>query len=99
MQLFSILSVLLVISCCLSVNAQQPDCRRLRERCDACVRRLNDVINLLPDYNRECRQRTIRTWIWTGVTRCQLQEISCAAHRRKLDCGVVAELAGMRRRN
>ncbi|XP_001353131.2 uncharacterized protein [Drosophila pseudoobscura] len=97
MQLLSVLSVLTILWC-VAIHAQQPDCRVLRERCESCVRRLNNPSNNVEFMNNGCRERLRRTYHWRNQTRCDLQVIACSAHRRKLDCAVIAELAGMRRR-
>nr|XP_036671453.1 uncharacterized protein LOC108007515 [Drosophila suzukii] len=80
------------------VNGQAPDCRKLRETCDSCIRRLNNPINDVEYMNNGCRENVRGRYIWRNQTRCDLQVIACGAHKRKMDCLVIAELAGMPRR-
>ncbi|EDW76894.1 uncharacterized protein Dwil_GK20707 [Drosophila willistoni] len=99
MHLLNIFAILILMICCGNlVNAQQPDCRQLRLRCDACTRRLNDPANNVQFMNDGCRQKVGNRYRWINQTRCDLQVIACGAHTRKLDCVVIAELAGMPRR-
>ncbi|KAH8246276.1 hypothetical protein KR038_009443 [Drosophila bunnanda] len=97
MQLATFACFLLILGCVV-INGQSPDCRRLRETCTRCVRSLNNPINNLDFMNDGCREKVRSTYIWKNQTRCDLQVIACGAHNRKLDCAVIAQLAGMRRR-
>ncbi|KAH8300460.1 hypothetical protein KR018_006898 [Drosophila ironensis] len=98
MQLASVLSVILIL-CCILINGQQPDCRKLRETCEKCVRSLNNPINNVDFMNDGCREKLRRTYEWKNQTRCDLQVIACGNHNVKLDCDVIAKIVGMRRRS
>ncbi|XP_017100103.2 uncharacterized protein Eig71Ea [Drosophila bipectinata] len=78
----------------------QRDCNELERKCRECVGTLNNREDRnLPTLNRECQQKTIRTWHWRDIGRCELTKIDCLGWESRLDCGDIARLAGMRRRN
>ncbi|XP_016958925.1 uncharacterized protein LOC108030543 [Drosophila biarmipes] len=97
MQMARVICFLLILGCVV-VNAQAPDCRKLRETCNPCIRGLNNTINNVEYMNNGCREKVRGRYIWRNQTRCDLQVIACGAHKRKMDCLVIAELAGMPRR-
>ncbi|KAH8380043.1 hypothetical protein KR009_008655 [Drosophila setifemur] len=97
MKLASILCVVLILGCVI-INGQSPDCRKLKETCEKCVRRLNKPINNMDFLNDKCREKLRSTYIWKNQTRCDIQVMACGALNKKLDCKVIAEIAGMRRR-
>ncbi|KAH8296566.1 hypothetical protein KR054_008012 [Drosophila jambulina] len=80
-----------------SVEAQRQDCRRIKEQCRLCTRRLVDPKNDLEYINRDCRERLRDRWVWRDVRRCDMQILACENHDQRLDCENVARLAGMRR--
>ncbi|KAI8036656.1 hypothetical protein M5D96_010457 [Drosophila gunungcola] len=81
------------------VAGQERDCRELERSCERCVERLHNPNDReLPFFNRECREKTRRTWIWRNVGRCELSRINCIGWDRRMNCGEIAEVAGMRRR-
>ncbi|KAH8339128.1 hypothetical protein KR074_004906 [Drosophila pseudoananassae] len=84
MQLASILSVVLIL-CCVITSGQQPDCRKLRETCEKCVRRLNNPINNVDFMNDGCREKLRRTYEWKNQTRCDLQVIACGGEFDEVD--------------
>ncbi|KAH8386124.1 hypothetical protein KR200_005863 [Drosophila serrata] len=96
MQWVTIACFLLFLGCVV-INGQSQDCQRLRDTCNRCVRSLSPMKNI--DFmNDGCREKVRRTYIWRNQTRCDLQVIACRSHNRKLDCAVIAQIAGMRRR-
>ncbi|EDV52145.1 uncharacterized protein LOC6544465 [Drosophila erecta] len=97
MQSTCIICVILILGSVL-ISGQTPDCRKLKDTCNPCIRRLNNPINNVEFMNDGCREKVRGRYIWKNQTRCDLQVIACGAHKRKLDCLVIAELAGMPRR-
>ncbi|KAH8300437.1 hypothetical protein KR018_005617 [Drosophila ironensis] len=97
MQALQICS-LIVILCCLSIEAQRLNCTRIRDNCRPCTNRLVDPVNDLEGINRDCRERVGHRWFWRDVRRCDMQIIACEHHDIKLDCENVARLMDMRRR-
>jgi len=75
MQITSICVLLILGS--VFINGQAPDCRKLRETCDPCIRRLNNPINNVEYINNGCREKVRGRYIWRNQTRCDLQVIAC----------------------
>ncbi|XP_037722369.1 uncharacterized protein LOC119555188 [Drosophila subpulchrella] len=98
MHLKTLLSVFAVL-CLTLVAGQERDCDEIARRCESCVRRLNNPSDReLPNFNRQCREKTQRNWRWRNVGRCELSRLSCLGWERRMSCADVAELAGMERR-
>jgi len=76
MHITSIICALLILGS-VFVNGQSPDCRKLRESCDPCIRRLNNPINNVEYMNNGCREKVRGRYIWRNQTRCDLQVIAC----------------------
>ncbi|XP_043063608.1 uncharacterized protein LOC108096158 [Drosophila ficusphila] len=87
----------LLILCFLFRSGLSQDCQKLKETCNPCIRRLNNPANNVGFINEGCRRKVRGRYIWKNQTRCDLQVIACGAHNRKMDCLVIAELAGMPR--
>ncbi|XP_017086250.1 uncharacterized protein LOC108118200 [Drosophila eugracilis] len=98
MHFTSIIAGILILGCVV-INGQAPDCRQLRETCNNCIRMLNNPINNVEYMNEGCREKVRGRYVWKNQTRCDLQVIACGAHKKKMDCLVIAELAGMPRRS
>ncbi|XP_017034076.1 uncharacterized protein Eig71Ej [Drosophila kikkawai] len=96
MQWLCLFTLILFLGC-YSVEAQRQDCRRIKEQCSSCLRRLVNPKNELEYINRDCREKLRDRWVWRDVRRCDMQIIACENHDQKLDCETVARLAGMRR--
>ncbi|KAH8380568.1 hypothetical protein KR009_011491 [Drosophila setifemur] len=93
-----IVASFILVLYCLSIKAQRPDCRRIRENCRSCTNRLVDPINNLDFINRDCREKIGDRWFWRDVRRCDMQIVACENHNIKMDCENVARITGMRRR-
>ncbi|KAH8300393.1 hypothetical protein KR018_003545 [Drosophila ironensis] len=93
--------VIWLVLCLCLVSGQdriQRDCNELERQCRTCVGNLNNRPDReLPTLNRECREKTRRTWIWRNVGRCELTRLDCLGWERPMNCGDIAELARMQR--
>ncbi|XP_017053032.1 uncharacterized protein LOC108096162 [Drosophila ficusphila] len=85
--------------CITLVIGQERECAQLRRRCNECVATLNnDNDRNLPAFNRECAIITQRTWHWRNLSRCDMTWLNCLGWESRMNCGEIAEKAGMRRR-
>uniref|UniRef100_A0A6P4EPV9 Uncharacterized protein LOC108044254 n=1 Tax=Drosophila rhopaloa TaxID=1041015 RepID=A0A6P4EPV9_DRORH len=76
--IFTVFSVL----CLTLVAGQERDCRELERSCERCVDRVSNPNDReLPVFNRECRERTRRTWVWRNVGRCELSRLNCLGYQ------------------
>ncbi|KAH8351507.1 hypothetical protein KR059_005040 [Drosophila kikkawai] len=76
MQWICLFTLILFLGC-YSVEAQRQDCRRIKEQCSSCLRRLVNPKNDLEYINRDCREKLRDRWVWRDVRRCDMQIIAC----------------------
>ncbi|XP_030372013.1 glycoprotein-N-acetylgalactosamine 3-beta-galactosyltransferase 1-like [Scaptodrosophila lebanonensis] len=91
-----ILGVFLFI-CCLTINGQRMTCQRWKDRCEVCIRRLNDPSNNMTLFNDKCREKLLLRWEWQNLNRCDLQYVACRANHESLNCREIAYLTRMPR--
>ncbi|KAH8312896.1 hypothetical protein KR067_001173, partial [Drosophila pandora] len=54
------------------------DCNEMERKCRSCMDEINSVgARTLPNFNKECRQRTRNRWRWRDIDRCELSKLSC----------------------
>ncbi|KAH8300439.1 hypothetical protein KR018_005656, partial [Drosophila ironensis] len=68
----------LLVFCVILVSGQRENCTDLERRCDSCVQRLNNESDRqMAGLNRECKEKTRRTWQWRSLHRCEFLKLNC----------------------
>ncbi|EDV40168.2 uncharacterized protein Dana_GF24087 [Drosophila ananassae] len=96
MRTILVLCAVLFVSLVDGQDQVRRDCNEMERKCRSCLDEINSVgARTLPNFNRECRQRTQNRWRWRDIDRCELSKLSCLGWERQLNCSDLAELAGM----